>query len=115
MIGVDGEEDDYSIKLSVMELIARISTTKSTDWEREKEVRFISFSSKRLIPYNIKSLKKVIIGDKMEKSDQELLLSIIRSKYPEAEVFVMKMKSNSYKLSIEPLSIKQVQINGTKL
>ena len=102
---IDWKGESDSLKLSGVELVARISTTKSKDWEAEKEVRFISFSSKSLIGYNINCLNKVIVGEKMEKSDQELLFSIIKSKYPKAEVLVMKMKSNSYKLETEALNM----------
>lgn len=103
LLKVDNSVLKLSNELEGANLVARISTTKSEDWAREKEVRFISFSKNHLLNFKQTSLLKIVIGEKMSKPDRELLLSIVKLKYPNVEILIMKRQYNSYRLVTQPM------------
>lgn len=82
----------------IVQMLLNVSATKSLDWKGENEVRFLSHSSEQLVSYEAQALVGVIIGDKMQKSDRNLLLTILDSKYPHIEIKTAKTKRESYGL-----------------
>ena len=91
-------------QLENIKVITQTMATKSKAWKYENEVRMIVLAEKpRLCSYSPSTLKEVVIGGKMSPQNRELLLSIIRDKYPHAKVKVAKLKPSTFKLTIDDL------------
>ncbi|EHS7464073.1 DUF2971 domain-containing protein [Vibrio cholerae] len=80
--------------------IPNILATKSLHWKSENEVRLLTISQSKLLEYNRSSLKSVVLGEKMPISERNLVVSIVKSTYPDAKIQVAKIKEHSYDLEL---------------
>ena len=81
---------------------------KSKFWSYEKEVRFISFGEKNLLPLKGR-ITKIIFGCECKDDDRELIKELIKGK--DIELYEAKRDNNDYfKLDIEKLPIIEYHI-----
>lgn len=80
--------------------IPNILATKSLHWKSENEVRLLTISQSKLLEYNKNALKCVVLGEKMPIPERNLVVSIVKSTYPDAKIQVAKIKEHSYDLEL---------------
>lgn len=83
---------------SIKYILTSISS-KSKHWEYENEWRFFSSNSNTL-QYKPSSLEQLIIGSKMPKDQQALVISVARAANPDIEVKLAKLIKGTYKIEI---------------
>lgn len=94
--------DEY---LSAFTEILRIITTKSTRWEYENEVRFISYKDGgKLFKYKSGSIKSVIVGAKMPEW-QKRTIKAIAEKHQITNLKEAFTNEDSYKVCLRNLSV----------
>lgn len=90
-------ENNKNYIQAVTETIA----TKSTSWKYENEMRVMTLDSlANSYQYSPEALEEIVLGEKMTLEHKELVLSIMRSKYPNAKVKVAKLVPNTYRIEI---------------
>lgn len=70
---------------------------KSLHWSYEQEFRLVSRQEGRH-SYDPKSLECIFLGERMSSSQKLLISEIIRAKYKDAKIMVVKRKHDSYEL-----------------
>jgi hypothetical protein len=84
---------------------------KSYDWNYEKEFRAISWNTSefnRRHDFNKNLVEEIYIGHKMKENDEEyydLLIDILKNKYPKTKVYEIKPHPLSVKLDFNEIKI----------
>lgn len=90
-------ENQQNYIQTVIETIA----TKSTAWKYENELRIMTLDAKaNSYTYSPDTLEEIVLGEKMSPQHRELLLAIMRSKYPHAKVKIARLVPNTYKIEL---------------
>jgi hypothetical protein len=84
----------------MIEEVTKTIGCKSTAWEYENEFRFLSLEDDNLQPYAPEALLEIIIGEKMPRDLQKLVIDTAKSANPNVVIKLARLKKNSYKLGI---------------
>lgn len=74
--------------------------TKSTEWAYENEYRFLSLGEGNAQKYPPEALLEIVIGEKMPKDQQKLVVDTARSANPNVVIKLAQLKKDSYQLEI---------------
>ncbi|PMO04335.1 hypothetical protein BCT19_01235 [Vibrio splendidus] len=80
--------------------ITKTVGTKSIAWEYENEFRMLSLEDGNVHRYEPDSLIEIVIGDKMPKDQQKLVIDTALSANPDIKVKSARLKKNTYQLEI---------------
>lgn len=88
-------------KLNYIQAVTETIATKSIAWKYENELRIMT-SDPIANAYNYASdtLEEVILGDKMSPQHKELLLAVVKSKYPHVKVKIARLVPNTYQIEL---------------
>jgi hypothetical protein len=86
--------------LNYIDHVVGMVASKSESWSYENEFRILSMSDKNLHSYSAKSLLEIVIGEKIPKDQQQLIISIAKSVNPNIAIKLAKLKKNSYLIEI---------------
>lgn len=80
--------------------------TKLQAWKYEREVRILSLDyDATYYNYSPSTLEEIVFGEKMSDKNRELLLIILKSKYPNVKIKIAKLIPNTYKLEIKDYAV----------
>ncbi len=74
--------------------------TKSKAWKYEKEFRMLSLEDSNAHSYQPESLYEIVIGEKMPRDQQKLIIDTARSANPNVLIKVAQLKQSTYQLEI---------------
>lgn len=94
-----GNNKNIDFIQNVTETIA----TKSNEWSYENEFRIVVLDNSNFHSYSAKSLKEIVIGEKMPSPQRKLLLDTVKANHPEIITKEARLKPDSYSLEIVPL------------
>ncbi|MCF7363585.1 DUF2971 domain-containing protein [Vibrio sp. A1-b2] len=90
-------------KLNYIQKVTETVATKSTAWKYENEMRIITLESDiSSYKFSPETLEGIVLGDKMLSQHQELILAIVKSKYPHIKVQRARLIPSTYKIEIVP-------------
>lgn len=90
---------------SPVEDFMKLLTTKSNDWEYEKEVRIIMrFKARETIRIPDDCIREVILGHKMEENHKKEIIDLIKTKSTPIEIFQATMNGEKFKLDINKIA-----------
>lgn len=87
--GADSKKLDYLKALQI----------KHEQWDYECECRIFS-NSVGLNKFSKDALKAIYIGEKMPENEELLLVEIMERQYPEADIFKVKIETDSFSIKI---------------
>ncbi|GAM64384.1 hypothetical protein JCM19232_1054 [Vibrio ishigakensis] len=100
-ISFDANNQFHPINNEITELIIETISTKSSNWSYEKEVRILTLdTTSNLYSYSDKALVEVVIGEKMPKEQQKLILDIISQNHPNAKISKAKVEDKTYNVKV---------------
>jgi hypothetical protein len=80
--------------------ITKTIGTKSKAWKYEKEYRLLTLENGNAHSYSPKCLKEVVIGEKMSKDQQKLVIDTAKSANPDVVIKMSRLKAGTYQLEI---------------
>ncbi len=97
-------------KISLNEIIHFLPLIKSECWGYENEFRLISFNiqnGNRKISYNPSQVSDIYFGSRFDLNERKQeILSIIKDKYPKANLAQLELDEKTIKLVSKPVSIE---------
>ncbi|EOX4831356.1 DUF2971 domain-containing protein [Vibrio alginolyticus] len=84
----------------LIEKVTRTISMKSKSWSYEQELRLLSLEKHGGHCYEPSVLEQIVIGDKMPKDQQKLVVGTARSANPDIKVKLARLKKNTYQLEI---------------
>lgn len=103
----------YTNKFPKLELLPKspvkdfmkLLTTKSKDWEYEKEIRIlIRFMARKTITIPDNCIREVIFGHKMDKKHKKEIIELLKTKSTPIEIFQATMNGKKFKLDINKVT-----------
>ncbi|OCH61886.1 DUF2971 domain-containing protein [Vibrio splendidus] len=86
--------------VNLIEEVAQTVATKSQAWEYENECRLLSLEKNSAQAYDSKSLMEIVIGEKMPKDQQTLVINTAKSANPDIKIKLARLKENTYQLEV---------------
>lgn len=84
----------------IVEEVSRTIATKSTAWVYENELRLMSLEVSHAHSYPSNSLVEIVIGEKMPKDQQTLVINTAKSANPDIKIKLARLKENTYQLEV---------------
>ncbi|CDT80658.1 conserved hypothetical protein [Vibrio coralliirubri] len=85
---------------NMIEEVTQTIGTKSSAWAYEKEFRMLSLEKDNAQPYPPECLAEIVIGEKMPKDQQILVINTAKSANPDIQIKLARLKENTYQLEI---------------
>lgn len=88
-------------KQNYIQVVTETIATKSSAWKYENEMRIMTLDPQaNAYSYSPETLEEIVFGDKMPSRHKELLLSVAKSKYPNAKIKTARLIPNTYEIEL---------------